>query len=66
MHRFFITPDQISLPIIRFDDDQAHQMRRVLRLRSGDRVMALDGMGLQYEVLLEEVSNSRDTGLITD
>ena len=66
MHRFFITPDQISLPIIRFDDDQAHQMRRVLRLRSGDLVMALDGMGLQYEVLLEEVSNSRVTGLITD
>jgi 16S rRNA (uracil1498-N3)-methyltransferase len=64
MHRFFITPDQIAHLIVRFDDDQAHQLRRVLRLRPGDRVLALDGAGLQYEVVLEEVSNSRVTGLI--
>ncbi len=64
MHRFFITPAQRRGQIVRFDDVQAHQMRRVLRLRPGDRVLALDGQGLQYEVALEEVSNSRVTGLV--
>ena len=64
MHRFFITPAQRRGQIVRFDDVQAHQMRRVLRLRPGERVLALDGQGLQYEVTLEEVSNGRVTGLV--
>ena len=64
MHRFFITPDQRRGQIVRFDDAQTHQMRRVLRLRPGDRVLALDAQGWQYEVALEEVSNSRVTGLV--
>ena len=62
MHRFFVSPDQIGQRFVRFDDDQAHQMRRVLRLRPGDRVLALDGLGNQYEVTLEEVSHARVTG----
>jgi 16S rRNA (uracil1498-N3)-methyltransferase len=62
MHRFFISPNQLRGPVIRFDDDQAHQMRRVLRLRPGTRVLALDGQGWQYEVELAEVSNSRVKG----
>ena len=64
MHRFFITPDQLRGLIVHFDDEQAHQMRRVLRLRPGARVLALDGEGLQYEVQIDEVSNSRVTGLV--
>lgn len=62
MHRFFVTPDQIRHHLVQFDADQAHQMRRVLRLRPGDRVVALDGLGRQYEVTLEEVANARATG----
>jgi 16S rRNA (uracil1498-N3)-methyltransferase len=64
MHRFFIDPHQIAGPNVRFDDDQAHQMRRVLRLRPGDRVLALDGRGRQHEVALEEVTNARVTGKV--
>ena len=64
MHRFFISPNQLRGPVVRFDDDQAHQMRRVLRLWPGTRVLALDGQGWQYEVQLEEVSNSRVKGLV--
>lgn len=63
MHRFFVDPGQIDGLIIRFDEDQAHQIRRVLRLRPGERVLVLDGLGLQYEVLLEEVSGARVNGL---
>jgi 16S rRNA (uracil1498-N3)-methyltransferase len=64
MHRFFIDPRQIAGPRVRFDEDQAHQIRRVLRLRPGDLVLALDGRGRQYEVALEEVRNALVTGRI--
>lgn len=64
MHRFFIDPDQIAGPTVRFDGEQAHQMRQVLRLRPGDRVLALDGLGRQYELVLAEVTNARVTGQV--
>lgn len=64
MHRFFVLPTQIGHQTVRFDAEQAHQMRRVLRLRPGDRVMALDGRGRQYEIVLDEVTNARVTGRI--
>ena len=66
MHRFFVPPDRIRHRFVEFDADQAHQMRRVLRLRPGDRVTALDGTGRQYEVTLEEVGNARATGRAAD
>ncbi|MBP6015781.1 MAG: 16S rRNA (uracil(1498)-N(3))-methyltransferase [Candidatus Promineofilum sp.] len=62
MHRFFVSPEQIVHRVVRFDDDQARQMRRVLRLRPGDRVLALDGLGRQYEVTLSEVSHAGAMG----
>lgn len=62
MHRFFISPNQLYGARVRFADDQAHQMRRVLRLRPGDRVTALDGLGNEYDVVLEEVTNARVIG----
>ena len=64
MHRFFLDPTQIGHQTVRFDADQAHQMRRVLRLRPGDRVLALDGRGRQYEVVLDEVTNARVIGRV--
>ena len=64
MHRFFVSPEQIRHRFVQFDDDQAYQMRRVLRLRPGDRVVALDGLGRQYDVTLEEVSNTRAAGRV--
>ena len=66
MHRFFVPPDRIRHRFVEFDADQAHQMRRVLRLRPGDRVTALEGTGRQYEVTLEEVGNARATGRAAD
>lgn len=56
MHRFFIPPEWIEGEQVRFQDATAHQMRQVLRLREGQRVMALDNQGLAYEVELNQVS----------
>lgn len=65
MHRFFINPEQITGLIVCFDEDQAHQIGRVLRFRPGDRVLVLDGTGQEFEVILEEIFTSRVTGLVT-
>jgi len=62
MHHFFVTPAQLTGRHVHFDADQAHQMRRVLRLRPGDRVLVLDGRQWKYDVTLEEVGNTRAVG----
>lgn len=53
MHRFFVSPealdgDRFPLPV-----KIAHQVTRVLRLRDGDEVLLLDGLGGEMRVRLE-------------
>jgi 16S rRNA (uracil1498-N3)-methyltransferase len=43
-HRFFVESDQIEADEVRFAEDQAHQLRSVLRLRAGDQVRVFDGL----------------------
>jgi 16S rRNA (uracil1498-N3)-methyltransferase len=38
---------------VSFPANVSHQIRRVLRLRTGDTVTALDGLGREYEIRLE-------------
>ncbi len=52
MHRFFVTPDALKMQPLTLTGDQAHQVRRVLRLRLGDRVTLLDGQGWACEAML--------------
>ncbi len=52
MHRFFVSPDVLRSHPVVLTGDQAHQIRRVLRLRLGDRVILLDGQGWAYEASL--------------
>lgn len=63
MHRFFLPPACIRGEVI-FPDECAHQIRRVLRLRPGSRVVVLDGSGQEYEVELSEVSEAGVRGLV--
>ena len=44
MHRLLVTPDALQADGVDFSDEQAHQLRHVLRLRSGDRVRVFDGL----------------------
>ncbi len=52
MHRFFLPPSAFAGPIVTVRGAQAHQIRRVLRLRPGDRVIFLDNTGRSYEAAL--------------
>jgi 16S rRNA (uracil1498-N3)-methyltransferase len=52
MHRFFVSPQAFAGHPVVLTGDQAHQIRRVLRLRLGERVELLDGQGYAYEAIL--------------
>lgn len=62
MHRFFVSPGLLAHSPVTLTGDQAHQIRRVLRLQPGDWVTLLDGEGWTYEAELIAVS-SRDVRL---
>lgn len=53
--RFFLTPASFRGAEVTFPAPQAHQLLRVLRLRPGDHVTALDGSGREYEVEITEL-----------
>jgi 16S rRNA (uracil1498-N3)-methyltransferase len=58
MHHFFLPPDQFKTDPISFPPEIARQMALVLRLQPGERVIALDGLGLEYEVELLQVDRA--------
>lgn len=45
LQRLVIAPDQLNPPQILLNADQQHYLSRVLRLRSGDHFIAMDGQG---------------------
>lgn len=55
LHRFFVGPSGLSGEEVHFAEEQSRQLERVLRLRVGDRVLALDSAGIEYEVILEKL-----------
>ncbi len=65
MHRFFVPPDAIEQEV-RFDPAQAHQMRNVLRLRPGARVIALDGSGREFVVELRTLRRDGAVGIVRE
>ena len=57
MHRFFTTPENITdEKVILRGSDVAH-VRKVLRLKRGDRIQVLDGCGNCYTVILSIVGH---------
>ena len=65
MHRFFVSPAQVSGDTVTFPPDLSRQIARVLRMSPGDEVIVLDDTGWEYTVALSAVGASRTEGLIT-
>ena len=63
MRRFTIAPERIRDGRVVFDRDESRHLARVLRLRSGDTVLAADGAGHEYTVRLETVGDEA-TGVV--
>jgi 16S rRNA (uracil1498-N3)-methyltransferase len=64
MHRFFVSRDSIKDNHVKITGDDAEQMRKVLRIKGGEEVVVLDGLGWEYRVLLKEVKRGYATGEI--
>ena len=63
MRRFTIRPDRCDGAHVRFDRAESHHLARVLRLKPGDTVVAVDGSGRDYTVRLDTVA-PESTGTI--
>lgn len=64
-HRFFVDPDILRDDQVRIADPHlVRQLGRVLRLRTGDRILLLDGLGTAAEVTLTAVHRHEVTGAV--
>jgi 16S rRNA (uracil1498-N3)-methyltransferase len=62
MHRFFIPPGWIRGDHVLLGGEVARQLRHVLRLRPGARIVVLDDCGMEYEIALVSVENKGARG----
>jgi len=56
MRRFTITPERRRHDQVTFDRRESHHLARVLRLKAGDTVVAVDGSGREFTVRLDTVA----------
>ena len=64
MHRFFLPQDSFSGSTVVIPPKLVHQLRNVLRLGPGDRIVALDNGGSEYEVELRRAARGRLEGAV--
>lgn len=57
-YRLVIKPEQIQQQQIQLTSSQQHYLRRVLRLKEGDRFVAMDGVGKSWWAKIESTSAS--------
>jgi 16S rRNA (uracil1498-N3)-methyltransferase len=56
--RFFITPDQVSGPIITISNEDVRHIATVLRMKAGEQLTLCDGQGTAYSVKITEISRT--------
>lgn len=58
MHRFHVDPSQSQGPILTLSEKESHHALKVLRIRVGEKVVALDGAGTEFKC--ETIETTRD------
>lgn len=66
MQRFFLEKNCFINKDVHFPERVSYQLNRVLRLRSGMQVIALDNQGMEYTVELIRVNSQEATGKILE
>lgn len=66
MRRFFVSPDQISGNKVLITGSEVKHLSKVLRLREGEKVTVLDGLGNSYLVELLTVNDQVVKALIKE
>jgi len=58
MHRFYLPPEQCAGDALRLDGREAHHALNVLRLKRGELVAVLDGIGNEFLCAVEDSSRN--------
>ncbi|MFH1825368.1 MAG: RsmE family RNA methyltransferase [Candidatus Firestonebacteria bacterium] len=66
MNRFFVNPGEIKNNKITISGSDVGHIRNVLRLKTGDQVIVVDGTSTEYMVKLESVEKDKVVGKIVD
>lgn len=66
MHRFFIPQEWVNKKSVTLIDSVAHQLRTVLRMQPGRKIIVLDNSGYEHFVNLTRVGKNVVTGEIYD
>ncbi len=66
MHRFFVSDSILQNEEVVLPAEQAHQVRSVLRMRPGQRIILLDNRGWEYEIALTTVERTKVAGEVAD
>ena len=64
MHRFFVLQNSFHGQEVILTGRQAHQIRNVLRMKPGDRIIVLDNTGCEYTVALIKISQQQVFGKV--
>jgi 16S rRNA (uracil1498-N3)-methyltransferase len=63
-HRFFISPEWITPPTIHLHGQTARQIKTVLRMKSGEKIIVLDNLGMEFLITLTRVGKDIVEGQI--
>ncbi len=66
LHRFFVAPENIQGQLAIIDKEESRHIRRVLRLKAGDKLILFDGSGYEYQALLLEEGKAGLTAQIIE
>ncbi|MGH7977459.1 MAG: RsmE family RNA methyltransferase, partial [Limisphaerales bacterium] len=61
MHRFYLPPERCAGNSLRLDGREAHHALRVLRLKRGELVAVLDGIGNEFMCAVEDCARNAVT-----
>jgi 16S rRNA (uracil1498-N3)-methyltransferase len=61
MHRFYLPPERCAGQTLRLDGGEAHHALRVLRLKHGELVAVLDGIGNEFMCTVEDATRNAVT-----
>lgn len=64
MQRFFIAPEQVSNGRISFTVEQAHHIKKVLRLNRDSRMVVIDNAGQEMIARLDTVNSEKVEGIL--
>ena len=64
MHRFFVNRESIIADHVKMTGSEVEQIRKILRMKRGEEIAILDGLGWEYRVQLKEIKKGYVAGEI--